>query len=244
MKSFVPHPIISVATFPLRSFEAERQFQKHTLSALIMATALCAMAIGIYLFVPERNKVLERPAIPFYPLPPPFFSDPFPSQLPVGRSPSNVKSGIPIPVPIVEAEDQNDFAAPKDLGSSGSVGGDGIGEGDDKRVGGEPGREIFTIEEEAPMELHLVEREPVLVRRVTPKYPELLQRAEIEGKVVVRLWVDKEGKVREAHVQHSTNEMFNDAAIEAAKQFLFTPAYMNAGPVSVWVSVPFTFRLH
>jgi hypothetical protein len=35
----------------------------------------------------------------------------------------------------------------------------------------------------------------------------------------------------------------NDSAIEAAMQFVFTPAYMNNGPVMVWVSLPFRFQI-
>jgi outer membrane biosynthesis protein TonB len=39
------------------------------------------------------------------------------------------------------------------------------------------------------------------------------------------------------------NELFNNAAVEAAKQLVFMPAYMNNGPVPVWVTVPFIFTL-
>jgi len=44
-------------------------------------------------------------------------------------------------------------------------------------------------------------------------------------------------------IQKSDAEIFNEPALEAAKQFIFTPAYMNNGPVAVWVSVPFKFKL-
>jgi TonB family protein len=65
----------------------------------------------------------------------------------------------------------------------------------------------------------------------------------IEGKVVVRLLVGKDGTVRQAVVEHSTAEILNDAALDAARLFRFTPAIMNNGPVTVWVLFPFTFRL-
>jgi len=44
-------------------------------------------------------------------------------------------------------------------------------------------------------------------------------------------------------VLKSDAEIFNEPAVEAAKQWLFTPAYMNNGPVAVWVSIPFRFKL-
>ena len=48
---------------------------------------------------------------------------------------------------------------------------------------------------------------------------------------------------RKAVVLKSSNEMFEASAVKAAMEFLFTPAIMNGHPVSVWVSVPFQFRL-
>ena len=51
------------------------------------------------------------------------------------------------------------------------------------------------------------------------------------------------GRVREAAVEYSQAECLNDAALEAARGYIFTPAYMNNGPVAVWVSIPFRFKL-
>jgi protein TonB len=88
-----------------------------------------------------------------------------------------------------------------------------------------------------------VEKNPVIVKSVAPVYPPLALRAGIEGRVFVKIWVDRQGKVRRVEVLKSENDIFNEAAIEAAKQLVFTPAYMNNGPVSVWVSIPISFKL-
>lgn len=37
--------------------------------------------------------------------------------------------------------------------------------------------------------------------------------------------------------------MLNDAAVRAARQWVFTPAFANDQPVAVWVAVPFNFSL-
>ncbi len=87
------------------------------------------------------------------------------------------------------------------------------------------------------------DKEPQIVRQVEPKYPESAMRAGLEGRVVVKMWVDTDGKVKEVVVLKSDAEIFNKPAIEAAKQFLFTPAYLHNKPVGVWVSYPFLFRL-
>jgi TonB family protein len=65
----------------------------------------------------------------------------------------------------------------------------------------------------------------------------------LEGNVFVKVWVDKEGKVRKAVIQKSDAPIFEEPAKEAAMQWVFTPALMQKGPVSVWVSIPFRFRL-
>ena len=41
----------------------------------------------------------------------------------------------------------------------------------------------------------------------------------------------------------SDAEILNQPAIDAAMQFVFTPAMQHSGPVSVWVSIPFKFNL-
>jgi TonB family protein len=55
--------------------------------------------------------------------------------------------------------------------------------------------------------------------------------------------VTKEGKIKQVVIIKSDSEIFNQAAINAAKQFVFTPALSAAGPVAVWVTFPFIFSL-
>jgi len=87
------------------------------------------------------------------------------------------------------------------------------------------------------------DKEPRIVKKVEPTYPERAQRTRLEGKVIVKMWIDTVGKVKQVVVLKSDAEIFNEPAIEAAKQFVFTPAYLNNEPVAVWVSYPFLFRL-
>ena len=88
-----------------------------------------------------------------------------------------------------------------------------------------------------------VEKLPVPIINPAPIYPEIPLRAGIEGTVLVRIWVTKEGKAKKAEVVRTDSELFNQAAIDAAMKWIFTPAVMNNGPVSVWVTIPFKFRL-
>jgi TonB family protein len=156
-----------------------------------------------------------------------------------GAHRSGGKFAIPVPVPNVRANEDTSLLKPGDPGINGlpGAGGDLTGEGDGLEAG-------LTVPDEKPPEpFVVVEREPVLINKVAPGYPELAIKAGLEGKVWVRIWVDREGRAHKAEVMRSTAEVFNEAALAAAMKFVFVPAYTTNGPVSVWVSIPFTFRL-
>ena len=87
------------------------------------------------------------------------------------------------------------------------------------------------------------DRAPQLINRVTPRYPEAARQAGLEGTVWVKILVDEKGKVPKVEIVRSDAEIFNQPALEAAKQFVFTPALLNGEPVCVWVSIPFHLRL-
>lgn len=142
-----------------------------------------------------------------------------------------------VPVPVREETTGRTIPSQEELGHAyepgGELGGSSLGSGTPEPIGEETPPEPFVP----------VQQPPTIVRSVVPVYPEVAVRAQLEGKVWVRIWVDKQGRAHTVEVVKSNNEIFNDAALAAARQFIFTPAYMNNGPVSVWVAVPFTFRL-
>jgi len=94
-----------------------------------------------------------------------------------------------------------------------------------------------------PADFVMVDREPVVIKKVEPLYPALAMKAGMEGKVWVKVWVDSQGKAREVVILKSDADVFNGPAVEAARQFLFEPAQIKGKPVDVWVSIPFKFRL-
>jgi len=100
-----------------------------------------------------------------------------------------------------------------------------------------------TSQEAPPADVVSVDKEPTLLKRVDPVYPELAMKSGLEGKVWVKIWVDTEGRPKEVKILKSDSDVFNQVTIDAAKQFLFTPAYIKGKPVAVWVSVPFAYKL-
>ncbi len=98
-------------------------------------------------------------------------------------------------------------------------------------------------QETPPPDFVPVDKEPQIIKEAKPSYPEVAQKAGIEGRVIVKIWVNKEGEPRQAVVVKSDAEIFNRPVVEAAMKYRFTPAMLDNKPVGVWVVVPFTFKL-
>jgi len=85
---------------------------------------------------------------------------------------------------------------------------------------------------------------PVPLSPIRPKYPEIAQEAGIEGTVVVQIFVDEKGRVREATILSGIpNTGLDEAAIEAIRKVRFRPAKQRERAVGVWISIPVNFRL-
>lgn len=96
--------------------------------------------------------------------------------------------------------------------------------------------------EEAAAEYWMLEKQPQVLRRVLPEYPDSARRALVEGRVYVRILLDRRGRVE--RVGETTGPApLRAAAILAARQWEFTPAVQNDRTVKVWISLPFAFQL-
>lgn len=100
------------------------------------------------------------------------------------------------------------------------------------------------VAEPRPDEFTFVEVMPRLVTKVTPVYPELARDAGMEGAIKVRMLVGLDGRIRRAEIEEKQATLFDEAALTAARQWIFTPATTDGHPVLVWVRVPIVFRLH
>lgn len=97
--------------------------------------------------------------------------------------------------------------------------------------------------ESPPQDFVAVDQQPEVMKKAEPLYPELAKKAGMEGMVWVKILVDTAGKAREVTLLKSDAEIFNKPTIDAAKEFEFKPARIKDKPVSVWVSVPFKYKL-
>jgi protein TonB len=85
-------------------------------------------------------------------------------------------------------------------------------------------------------------RPPAKVRHVNPVYPQLAQTAGVQGTVIVEATIGTDGAVTGARVLRSI-PLLDTAALDAVRQWQFSPTLLNGVPVSVIMTVTVTFTL-
>ena len=75
-------------------------------------------------------------------------------------------------------------------------------------------------------------------------YPPMAAENDVQGKVIVQFVVDKTGKVGEVKVVRSVDKDLDKEAVRVCKSLpKFTPGRQNGQAVSVWYTLPVTFKL-
>lgn len=85
---------------------------------------------------------------------------------------------------------------------------------------------------------------PELLEFQPPIYPKNLRERDIEGKVMLKVFIDTEGKVGEIHIFKSSGyEMFDQIAIKAVRQWRFKPAKKENRERESRVLIPINFQI-
>lgn len=85
-------------------------------------------------------------------------------------------------------------------------------------------------------------RPPQKVRHVVPEYPAIARSAGISGVVILEALIGDDGSVRDVTVLRSV-ALLDTAAVEAVRQWRFTPTLLNGTPVPVLMTVTVAFNL-
>ncbi|MBX3044657.1 MAG: energy transducer TonB [Candidatus Kapabacteria bacterium] len=243
--------------------ELKAWIEKNTYKGFIITASIVILLLLAYYFI-SKSQEAARNAVPLMApivklslenLPPQdaeALEAAPPPQMIYETGPAS-RAGTPIAVPDAQiSADMKEFAKMDELSRASSVGGDGIDLGGfagnidldrnarveiKKQVEEEPDIDAFIAVEKDP-QVDLAKLQKSIV------YPDMARRAGIEGRVIVRVLVGADGKVRRSVIEDSDNVMLNDAAIKAVNDYgLFTPAIQNGQPITCWVSIPITFRL-
>jgi protein TonB len=210
-----------------------------------------ALAVGIVVFMAWLLWTRSRPAEPttrpvkivrFTELgvPPSIARTQAPPALNIVQSVAPPSIGVPEPVPdevaprqtIATVTEMSEAVAPVSMSDLGLGAGDSIVVDLDIPPGGRPGPEEFVA----------VEEEPVRVSIDAPVFPQVALDAGVEGTVIVRALVGKDGKVIDCVVIEG-HQLLREAAIACARTAVFRPALLQKQPVEVWVMMPITFKL-
>ena len=84
---------------------------------------------------------------------------------------------------------------------------------------------------------------PKVLREIKIAYPNSPKDRGIEGKVILKILVGKDGKVKEVALRKGLDPELDRAAIEGVKLFLFSPAKIGDKPVSVYIDYTYVFIL-
>lgn len=94
-----------------------------------------------------------------------------------------------------------------------------------------------------PVDEILLSRMPAVKTEPKIPYPQEAQKAGIQGRVVLNILIDKDGRVRAAEVVSGPGFGLNEAALEGIKRFEFFPAYVGNEAVAVRTRFAYNFFL-
>jgi protein TonB len=83
---------------------------------------------------------------------------------------------------------------------------------------------------------------PIRTTYKAPVYPPLAQAARVDGTVILEATIDAQGVVQNVRVLRSV-PLLDAAAIEAVRQWRYTPTRLNGQAVPVIMTVTVTFSL-
>ncbi len=86
-------------------------------------------------------------------------------------------------------------------------------------------------------------KSPVVIRRVEPLFPRIALQARMNGSVVLHCVIDETGHIRDVRVVASTFGAFEQPAIDAVQQWLFSPGTLNGQAVDTIFELTVRFQV-
>jgi protein TonB len=95
---------------------------------------------------------------------------------------------------------------------------------------------------EPPRHVGGVIRPPAKTVHVSPAYPAIARAAKVQGTVILEAVISATGRVEDVRVLRSV-QLLDDAAIDAVRQWRFTPTSLNGEPIPVVMTITVMFTL-
>jgi protein TonB len=84
--------------------------------------------------------------------------------------------------------------------------------------------------------------EPRKVRNVVPEYPDIARQARVQGVVILEAVIGPRGDVTSVKVLRGI-PLLDQSAIDAVRQWVYTPTLLNGQPVPVIMTVTVNYKL-
>jgi periplasmic protein TonB len=101
----------------------------------------------------------------------------------------------------------------------------------------DPNPDTFVLLEKEPQPVNLDDLKALI------GYPPIAVEGEIEGKVIVRVLMDKHGNYKDHKVLKNPHPILTNAVTSKLNHLKMTPGIQAGRPISVWVTLPFNFEL-
>jgi protein TonB len=207
--------------------------------SLFSHSAIVAILIAIPILAPAVMPSVFADADPIWvttalPTPPP---PPAPARLVTAKPPVNPNAAPLVTPDRITAENPNlpEFVEKPIVGIIG--GADNI-----ESVLAPPPAPPPPAPPQPPLRIGGTIRSPQKVRGADPVYPPIAQSARIQGIVIIEATIGADGRVVNARILRSV-PMLDQAAIDAVRQWEYTPTMLNGVPVPVIMTVTVQFTL-
>ena len=84
---------------------------------------------------------------------------------------------------------------------------------------------------------------PKVIYKAEPQYTEEAKAAKVMGTVALKLMVDEQGNAQDIQVTKSLDQGLDQKAIEAVRQWRFTPGTVDGKAAAVSVNIEVNFKL-
>lgn len=84
---------------------------------------------------------------------------------------------------------------------------------------------------------------PRMIKKVEPVYPEPARQARVEGVVILGVRTDESGRVVKVKIYKSKDPLLNDAAVDAVKQWIYEPLFIDEQAREAVFTVTVRFKL-
>lgn len=108
-----------------------------------------------------------------------------------------------------------------------------------------PTPQVGAVGDEGPVRsVAEVSQLPHFKVQVQAAYPEAAKHSGVEGVVMLQVDLNSSGQVMDVQVIQGIGSGCDEAAVNAMKQSIFTPAYEGLIPVPVRIKIPYRFKIN